>query len=76
MRTFHVLALLVPLSLAVAPAPAGIEARGCLTLPIGDPEIAASFARFDQTQSAAAASICAMFLNDNSAVDVGRGPPS
>ncbi len=72
MRIPAVLALLIPLSLAVAPAPAGMEHRGCLAAPIADPDIAASFARLEQLQSPAAARACATFLNDMSAA----GDPS
>jgi hypothetical protein len=52
--------------LAVAPAPAGMKARECLAAAIEDPDIAASFDRFDAGQSPAAARVCAAFLNDNS----------
>jgi len=54
---------LLVLSLAVAPAPAGIENSGCVGIPIVDPDIAASFARFEATQSAQAARLCATFFN-------------
>jgi hypothetical protein len=38
--------------------------RGCAPLVASaDPELHASFARFDRAQSAAAAKICALFLN-------------
>ena len=57
-------ALALPLLLAVAPAPAGTQVRGCAPLVASaDPELHASFARFDRAQSAAAAKICALFLN-------------
>jgi len=72
MRIPGILAFLLPLSLAVAPAPAGMESRGCLAAPIADPDIAASFARLERLQSPTAARICAMFLNDASAA----GDPS
>ena len=55
---------LVLLSLAVAPAPAGIESRGCVGITILDPDIKASFARFDKTQSPQAARLCAAFFNN------------
>jgi hypothetical protein len=56
-------ALLV-LSLAVAPAPAGIESSGCVGITIQDPDIAASFARFEATQSPQATRLCALFFNN------------
>jgi hypothetical protein len=58
--------MLVPvilLSLAVAPAPAGSQRRDCAGPGILDPDIRASFARFDRTQSATAALACAILLN-------------
>jgi hypothetical protein len=55
---------LLLLSLAVAPAPAGIENRGCAGVTILDPDIRASFARFDTTQSPQAARLCAAFFNN------------
>ena len=55
---------LLLLSLAVAPAPAGVESRGCISVPILDPDIRASFARFDATQSPPAARLCAVFFNN------------
>jgi hypothetical protein len=55
------------LSLAVAPAPAGIENSGCVGISILDPDIAASFARFDATQSPQAARLCALFFNNTPA---------
>jgi len=55
---------LLLLSLAVAPAPAGIENSGCAGIAILDPDIAASFARFDATQSSPAARLCATFFNN------------
>jgi hypothetical protein len=55
---------LLLLSLAVAPAPAGIESRGCVGVTILDPDIKASFARFDTTQSPHAARLCAAFFNN------------
>jgi hypothetical protein len=54
---------LLILSLAVAPAPAGIESRGCVGATILDPDIKASFARFDHAQSPHAAGLCAVFNN-------------
>ena len=56
-------ALLV-LSLAVAPAPAGIESSDCVGITILDPDIAASFARFEATQSPQATRLCALFFNN------------
>ena len=55
---------LVPLVLAVAPAPAGLQARGCgIAVASSDPELRASFERFDRVQSPTAAKTCALFLN-------------
>jgi hypothetical protein len=56
--------LLLIVSLAVAPAPAGTESRGCVGVSILDPDIKASFARFDQTQSPHAARLCSVFFNN------------
>ena len=55
---------LLVLSLAVAPAPAGIENSGCVGVAILDPGIEASFGRFAATQSAQAARLCALFFNN------------
>jgi hypothetical protein len=54
---------LLLLSLAAAPAPAGIESRGCVGATM-HPDIKASFARFDATQSPQAARLCAVFFNN------------
>ena len=67
MRIVAILALVLPVSLAVVSAPAGTQRRGCVAVDITDPDIAASFARLDRMQSPAAARICAVFLNDASA---------
>lgn len=66
MLVLRTLALLVPLSLAVAPAPAGNDGRGCIVMPVADPEIGAFFAKLERDQSTGAARICAMFRNDAS----------
>jgi len=60
----RLLLVVVPLVLAGAPAPAGVRAASC-SLPIAssDPELRASFARFDREQSPMAARACALFLN-------------
>jgi hypothetical protein len=56
--------MLVPLVLAVAPAPAGLQTRGCgIAVASSDPELRASFERFDRMQSPTAAKACALFLN-------------
>ena len=56
--------MLVPLVLAVAPAPAGLQMRGCgIAVASSDPELRASFERFDRVQSPTAAKACALFLN-------------
>jgi len=56
------------LALAAVPAPAGSapNATGTcgLALNIQDPDIRARFERFDLTQSAAAAKVCAYYRND------------
>ena len=55
-------------TLAAVPAPAGSapDAAGTcgMTIHIQDPGIRASFERFDRTQSAAAAKVCAYYRND------------
>jgi hypothetical protein len=57
--------MLVPLVLAVAPAPAGLQTRGCgIAVASSDPELRASFERFDRVQSPTAAKACALFLNN------------
>ena len=61
--------MLVPLVLAVAPAPAGLQTRGCgIAVASSDPELRASFERFDRVQSPTAAKACALFLNTISAL--------
>ena len=56
--------LLVPLMLSVAPAPAGLQTRGCgIVVASSDPELRASFERFDRVQSPTATRACALFLN-------------
>ena len=56
--------MLVPLVLAVAPAPAGLQTRGCgIAIASSDPELRASFQRFDRVQSPTAAKARALFLN-------------
>jgi hypothetical protein len=55
-------------TLAAVPAPAGSApdtAGTCgIAIHIQDPDIRASFERFDRTQSAAAAKACAYYRND------------
>jgi hypothetical protein len=64
MLTPRLMIMLVPLVLAVAPAPAGLQARGCgIAVASSDPELRASFERFDRVQSPTAAKACALFLN-------------
>ena len=59
---------LVPLVLAVAPAPAGLQTRGCgIAVASSDSELRASFERFDRVQSSTAARTCALFLNNTPA---------
>jgi hypothetical protein len=53
--------ILLPLVLAVAPAPGGLQAPDCGTaITSADPELRASFQRFDRTQSPTAAKACAL----------------
>jgi hypothetical protein len=61
LRMILLLAAAVPV--AVAPAPTRIDSPACLMAAIIDPDIAASFRRFDRVQSPAAARICETFLN-------------
>jgi hypothetical protein len=62
--SFRLMLTLVPLVLAVAPAPAGLQARGCgIAVASSDPELRASFERFDRVQSPTATRTCALFLN-------------
>jgi hypothetical protein len=65
-RTF-LLALLPILALTAETAPAGSDAAGAGSGTCGvqavDPGLRAAFARFDRGQSAAAAKICAFYLN-------------
>jgi hypothetical protein len=59
------LIMLLTLVLAVAPAPAGSQRAGCgIVIASSDPELQASFERFDRMQSPTAARICALFLNN------------
>lgn len=67
-------ALVVTLALASAAIPAGSSSAphlGCgPVVAIRDPELKASFVRFDAGQSASARSICAVFRNDMPGVGV------
>jgi hypothetical protein len=54
--------------LAAAPAPAGNDSHGCGLPAVRDPEIRASFERFDRGQSQGAAVICAIYLNNAGAL--------
>ncbi len=64
MLSLRLMLTLVPLLLAVAPAPAGLQARGCgIVIASSDPELQASFERFDRVQSPTAAMACTLFLN-------------
>ena len=56
---------LIPLALAAAPAPAGNDNHGCGALQTADIGMRAKFAAFDRGQSAAAAKICAVYLNNS-----------
>jgi hypothetical protein len=56
--------MLLALALAAAPAPAGLRTPGCgIAIVSSDPELHASFERFDRGQSPTAARACALFLN-------------
>ncbi len=61
------LVMLLPLVLAIVPAPAGLQTRSCGIVATSDPELRASFERFDRVQSSTAARTCALFLNNTSA---------
>jgi hypothetical protein len=63
MKKFRLILALTPILLAAAPAPAGNDSQGCGLSSIRDPEIRASFARFDRGQSAGAATICGIYTN-------------
>jgi len=61
----RLLIILLALAVAASPAPADVQARGC-AIPVAssDPELRASFARFDRGQSPTAAVACALYLNN------------
>jgi len=67
MKKLHIALGLMPILLAAAPAPAGNDSHGCGLPAVHDPDIRASFERFDRNQSAGAAMICGLHLNDNQA---------
>ncbi len=61
--------VLVAFVLSVASAPAGLRMHGCgLVVPTSDPELRASFERFDRRQSPTAARACAAILNARPAI--------
>jgi hypothetical protein len=65
MTPLRLVMLVLPVLLAVAPAPAGMERSGCgSVLASSDEEFRASFERFDRMQSPTAAKVCALFLNN------------
>ncbi|MGA2126816.1 MAG: hypothetical protein ABSG76_11760 [Xanthobacteraceae bacterium] len=70
MKRLHVVLALMPILLAAAPAPAGNDSLGCGLPAVQDPEIRASFERFDRNQSTAATIICGIYLNNNQAGDI------
>jgi len=70
MKRLHVVLALMPILLAAAPAPAGNDSLGCGLPAVQDPQIRASFERFDRHQSAAAAMICGIHLNNNQAAGI------
>lgn len=61
--------VLLPLvATLVAPAPAGIESRGCgVLIASSDAELRLSFERFDRMQSPDAGLVCRLFLNNAAA---------
>jgi hypothetical protein len=60
--------MLLALALAAAPAPAGLRTPACgIAIVSSDPELHASFERFDRGQSPTAARVCAIFLNNTPA---------
>lgn len=61
LRMILLLAAAVPFALAPEPTPTSSPA--CVMAVIMDPDIAASFRRFDEVQSRTAARICEAFLN-------------
>jgi hypothetical protein len=63
MKKLRIVLALFPILLAAAPAPAGNDSHGCGLPAVRDPEIRASFERFDRNQSAAATMICGIYLN-------------
>jgi hypothetical protein len=52
---------IIPLLLVVTAAPAGSERPGCGLPQIRDPEIRASFERFDRQQSEGAHLVCGLY---------------
>ena len=64
MRSLRIflLALLPILAMTAETAPAGSETGSCGVRAV-DPGLRAAFERFDRNQSAAAARICALYLN-------------
>ena len=67
MTSPRLLMILLALAVAITPAPAGVQARGCgIAVASSDPELRASFERFDRAQSPTAALACALFLNNAS----------
>jgi hypothetical protein len=66
MRTVRIilLALLPILALTAETAPAGSDSASCGVRAL-DPGLRDAFARFDRNQSAAAAKICALYLNSS-----------
>jgi hypothetical protein len=63
MKRSHLLGLaLVPVLLGGATVSAGGDAPGCGLPRIYDPEIRASFERFERTQSAGAQFVCGLYV--------------
>jgi len=65
MKTLRIalLALVPTLAMTVETAPAGSASQGGCGVQAIDPGLRAAFDRFDRTQSASAAKICALYLN-------------
>ena len=57
--------MLLALAFSAAPVPASLQAGCGLLIASSDPELRASFARFDSAQTPTAARVCALFLNND-----------
>jgi hypothetical protein len=63
---------LAPVLVASATVSAGGDAPGCGLPRIYDPEIRASFERFDRTQSAGAQHVCGLYMSGLDGVPLDR----